>query len=1122
MRRLLWKVIRRFILQCADYPPVDREIDNDSNESRKGCVTPNIDEIAELQAREVADGLLSAARTGGNEADFRRKAARILEKCGDAAGLTIVPRDEFSVARGRVDSVYNRLILEYKRPGLIRPTNEGRTNQVVVQQVKDYILDVAKKERRQAHRLAGVATDGFHFIFVRRVGEGWSIDEPVPVNRASTEHFLRLLFSLSAGAALVPENLVEDFGPRTLRAQRAVRALYTALHSSRHPLVEKLFEQWRLFFSEVTDYREWAARIEGKKEFHSFVKGMGLEPRYAEAPRVFFALHTYYALLIKLVASLAAARFAGRIPAPLLNFAAKEGEDLKEAFVELERGGLFHQLGIRNFLEGDFFGWYLAAWNYDIEDATSRLVQRLSEYDPGSLELAPENARDLLKKLYHFLLPREIRHDLGEYYTPDWLAERLIVQTLGRVDLGDPSLRVVDPACGSGTFLVILIRHIKLRMKSEGLKPSEVLRKILNNVIGFDLNPLAVIAARTNYLLALGDLLEFREGEIDIPVYQADSVLTPSRGSDLFTDDVYPLKTAVGIFRVPAIFADRVRMNLLANVLDESVEADVSSDSFIYRVTQDTEMNYGEAPRVEEELIGLFEQLKELHHKGLDGVWARIIKNAFAPLFVDSCDYVIGNPPWVNWQHLPEEYRRSTIPLWEHYGLFPKRDVPMQTILGAAKYDISMLMTYVSLDRYLKQGGKLGFVLPQNLFKTSGAGQGFRRFMLPDNVPCGPSIVEDMIELKPFEGASNRTAVAVFQKGKKVAYPVRYQYWKKLAKGRGSAIGFDTPYEEVTASKVTYRAWYAEPVDKNDRTSAWIAARKSALKALHNVLGESPYRARAGTFTGSNAIFWVELVGRRPNDAFIVSNITERAKIKVPSTQAAMESRLLYPLLRGANIRRWRAVSENNIIVTHHKGMRLKAIDESEMQRNFPKAYSYLKRFEKTLRKRAAFKRYFRKDAPFYSIFNIGDYTFSTWKVVWREVANELDAAVIGNCAVGTDDKPIVPDHTCILVASECEEEAHFICAVINSSPARLAIRNYIVLHPDPHVLRNIGVPIFSGSNQLHVKLARLSKQAHKAAANDDKEDVKRFEREIDYSVSRLWRLSDEELIEIKNSLQES
>src|SRR3989441_12101808 len=569
--------------------------------------------IAAELAPTVAASLVRAAKLGGTEADFRREAAKILEEAGAAAELTIIPRDEFSVARGRVDSVYNRLILEYKRPGVLAASNEGRANQTVIQQVKDYVLDVAKRERREVSRLAGVALDGFHYVFVRRVGDGWAVDDPLPVNQGSTERFLRLLFSLSAGAALVPENLVEDFGPRTIRAQRAVRALYKALHSSKHPLVLKLFEQWKLFFSEATDYKEWAESLEDKEEFRTFVKGMGLDPKYAEAPRVFFALHTYYALLIKLIAYLAAARFAKGSSSSLAELAKKEGEELRRAFVELERGGVFREYGIRNFLEGDFFGWYLSAWDDDIENATTTLVHRLAEYDPGTLELAPENARDLLKKLYHYLLPREIRHDLGEYYTPDWLAERLIIQTFYGADLGDATKRVLDPACGSGTFLVILIKYIKERAVRQNRPPDQTLELILQNIVGIDLNPLAVIAARTNYLLALGDLLKHRKGDIDIPIYQADSVLTPSRGSDLFEGDVYPLKTSVGLFRVPASFAERERMDALANVLDEAVEAKLGEAAFFGQVAKRIHLETTDLKAEESYLKDLYRQLSELH-----------------------------------------------------------------------------------------------------------------------------------------------------------------------------------------------------------------------------------------------------------------------------------------------------------------------------------------------------------------------------------------------------------------------------------------------------------------------------------------------------------------------------
>jgi hypothetical protein len=270
----------------------------------------------------------------------------------------------------------------------------------------------------------------------------------------------------------------------------------------------------------------------------------------------------------------------------------------------------------------------------------------------------------------------------------------------------------------------------------------------------------------------LRELLKARDGEIDIPVYQADSVLTPARlhatetgksFSFAFEGDSYRLRTWVGEFDVPAFFDDRTRMDRLTSVLDDSVEAGLSETGFIRRLENDAALTPEERAQGETALTGLYRRLRELHDTGLNGVWARI-KNAFAPIFLEPGDYVVGNPPWVDWEHLPDEYRRSTMPLWEHYGLFPKRHKAMHTILGAAKYDISMLMTYVAADRYLKRGGKLGFVLTQSLFKTSGAGQGFRRFSLPDKTPFGPLMVEDMVELKPFEGANNRTAVAVFAK----------------------------------------------------------------------------------------------------------------------------------------------------------------------------------------------------------------------------------------------------------------------------------------------------------------------------------------------------------------------
>jgi hypothetical protein len=63
-------------------------------------------------------------------------------------------------------------------------------------------------------------------------------------------------------------------------------------------------------------------------------------------------------------------------------------------------------------------------------------------------------------------------------------------------------------------------------------------------------------------------------------------------------------------------------------------------------------------------------------------------------------------------------YRQSTAKLWTDYDLFRQKGYKAK--LGGAKDDISILMTYVCHDAYLKPSGKLGFVITQSVFKTKG------------------------------------------------------------------------------------------------------------------------------------------------------------------------------------------------------------------------------------------------------------------------------------------------------------------------------------------------------------------------------------------------------------------
>lgn len=866
------------------------------------------------QAGEVTRIIQAAARASRNEADFRKQFSRVIEDFAKERDIPLLSREEYVLAKGRADAAYNRLILEYEPPGSLRSSLTHKHTAHAVQQVKDYIEGVAEKERQEIHRMAGVALDGNFYIFVRHVDGHFLVEEPVPVNERTTDRFLRLLVSLTSGKALLPDNLITDFGAGTLTAERVAKGFYDALRtklkSDGDGLLAKLFKQWQTFYGEVTGYGEGSTQIKHKKELVNFAAGMGIGAKELDPPLLFFTVHTYFSVLVKLIAYLALSRFLSGFGSRFGSLYSLDNEALEKEIKELEHGGLFRRLGIRNFLEGDFFRWYLEAWNDDVADAIRLLVTRLKDYDPGTLEVNPEAARDLLKRLYHYLMPRELRHDLGEYYTPDWLADRLLNQ-LGYN--GDPRKRLLDPSCGSGTFLILAIKRLKDRcLGKEGMNEQQTLNAILGNIAGIDLNPLAVIAARTNYLLAIRDLMEHRTEDIDIPVYLADSIVSPEIGKTLFNKDRYTIKTTVGPLDIPSALKSRKQIDDLANLLGECVETDVKPEAFLARAKKQLaiaearwEGRDGQGEGAGEILGKLYGRLVELHDDGLNGIWAAIVKNYFMPLFIGQFDLVAGNPPWVIWDNLPAEYRNDTKPIWVRHGLFPHGG--MDAILGKSKKDISMLMTYEVADALLKNGGRLGFVITQSVFKTAGSGQGFRKFRLGSGTRLSVLHVDDMVDFQPFEEASNRTAVLIVEKGEPAKRQVPYTVWQKTVKGK--RIGYDLLLDEV--SKMTRRLHYvAEPVDENDSSSPWLTGRPKAVRVIRKLLGKSDYEAHAGAYSGgANAVYWLQTLQDRKDGTLLVKNITDGAKREVDETQAIVESDFVYPLVRGGDVRKWKCQS---------------------------------------------------------------------------------------------------------------------------------------------------------------------------------------------------------------------
>ncbi|HPU84084.1 MAG TPA: N-6 DNA methylase [Candidatus Latescibacteria bacterium] len=1082
----------------------------------------NLEALIDEHAARMAERMVAAAKDAHSEEDVRHEVNSLIDGFVKEAGLTIKGRHEYGLAGGRVDSKYGHVVIEFKDPhgsGKITENRDAPGTKAVVEQILTRFHGLQVEEHVEKERVFGVGCDGDTFVFVTMPGRDAVIVEPQPVTPYTVTRLLRALVSLGArGLSFTPQNLAERFGSDGESARNGIRLIHDLIHETQNPKAQTFFRQWQILFGEVCGYDIYGrnAKIARLAEHYGV--------RDADPAELLFAVHTYYALFIKLLAAEIVASFSPLGTSTLEQIAgAPTPSALRERLRTLEQGGIWSQLGIHNFLEGDLFSWYLDAWDERSEQAVRGMTTALREFDATTLSVEPSESRDLLKQLYQQLFPKSVRHDLGEYYTPDWLAD-FVLDELGYD--GNPDRRLLDPACGSGTFLVMALNRVKAWYAQHryecGYDEKELLRKVLNNIIGFDLNPLAVMAARTNYLMAIRDLLR-RADNVELPVYLCDSIMTPKDFSTAAAAfDYVPVSTAVGQFNVPnEVLKERGTFDTYARTLHACVENSYTFGEFLQRCSSE-----GVPTTQHEHHKKVYDSLVEVKRQDRNGIWARIIRNAFAPLFVGTVDFVAGNPPWVNWENLPEDYRNKMKPLWREYGLFSLSGSAGR--LGGGKKDLSMLFVYSGVDRFLRNGGKLGFVITQSVFKTQGAGDGFRRLRFARDARTTylkPLAVADLSGIQVFEGATNRTAVFICEKQREsFQYPVKYAIWRGP-----SRISQDVSLTEARAL-VNVLQVAALPVDPEQPNSPWLTAPRHALRGIMKVIGKSDYQAYAGVYTGGlNGCYWIRILERLPNGDLLIENLHDVGKIKVEHVQTVIEADLVYPLLRGRDVKRWHAEPSAHIILAQDPVTRT-GIRETVMKVKYPKTYAYLKRFEGdpkkpergTLRGRATsfVRRPIENGAPFYTMFAVGEYTLAEWKVLWPEMGNSVRAGVCGPLGVDKT-KPSLPDHTIVGVSCSGENEAYFISGLLNSAPSHIAAAAYIVLHPSPHIMENIAVPKYSEGLQQHAALTGLSRDCHAAAARGDADAVEALEAEIDTAAAKIWGITDDELRAIQDALAE-
>ena len=1062
-----------------------------------------------MALKDYIERIARLTQKAKSESKLEGEFNQILKECLNDFGITFDPHvNETLKSMGlsqidadRPDGVFGHIVYDYKAPGVL---SSAKDLQDAKDQVERYLNRITGGHLRVPESCAawfGYITDGRTLVYCRSNRLSWQWSRPFPLSE-STLLFLVHAYRSLKRKPLTARLLSDDFGKESDVARELIRVMCSHLSKPRHK-TNMLFREWKRLFEQVSTYG-----LDQLPSLKKWASDNGIATK--DASHILFAMHSYYSLVVKIVTSELLSISKHNTFSVCDEIAATTTiDDLHDVMTRIENGEYYRRYRISNFLEGDFFSWYMNERSRPLADAIRGVARRFLEFEPASAILLPEAKQDLLKEFYSSLVDEQIRHDLGEYYTPDWLAQHL----LDRAGYdGRPDIKVLDPACGSGTFLVEAIVRLKQGCVKAKLPPLETLATILNNIKGLDLNPLAVISARANYILAIFDLVFDLGHDIELPVYLADSINVPIEKEDDNGHKYleYLLDTEVENF-VLEIPWELIHARVMGHVLlacEESISQKQPFDRFLRRLKSLTEVAGHLSEPVVERLAQFYAIIESLEARDWDKIWCRIIKNNFSPRGFAPFDLIIGNPPWVRWSRLPETYRNRVKSFCKHYGLVSGRGYS-----GGIESDISTVITFSAADNWLCDGGTIAFLITWTVFK-SGSARGFRLSKLPADAGLRITSIEDLTRLQPFPDASNETAVYVATKvrpGEKARF--NHTDCKIWIPQRGkSRIPTSTPLSQVyewcdiregTACPI---GEWGTPLFTGDidhfNQSSFLQGKSNYISLSHR-----------GTISDCARAYWVKVLKYSGvTNRALIRTLTEdelpRARTIDPVDGVWIEADLLYPLIRGRDLGRYCAQTEGWYQIVpnaHYEDVE----SEEEFADCYPLTYSYLKNYEDILTQRSSYKRY-QSHLPFYVIYCVGEYSFSPFKVVWMEQQNpgEFRAAVISSFRDSMlPNSLIIPDHKLYFASFNSAEEAHYVCGFLNSMPVRTWLGGFLSdKQIGTTVFEYMNVPPYNGNDESCVAIAKISRSAHerRAISHGTNFLADEIEAKLSYHVQRV------------------
>ena len=595
--------------------------------------------------------------------------------------------DAFIVKGSRPDAVTGNVIVEFEDDlNLVSEVREAEA------QLKKYVKELYSRDPR---KYWAIASDGIKFLLYKpsiRNGEVIleRVDE-IDILKDDPRRFYWFIYEYFFEERFRIELRPEDFVLRFGYGSRVFRETMSLLRSLWNRISNTAFAS--------TVFSEWS-------KYYTYVTGK----EYKDVE--LFLRHTYLAILAKILAYIYLEEGVG----------ARLGDI--ETLEKVLTGEYFRNLGLEIF-ERDYFSWVVADeiksdFLWGIHDV---LLKELLSFDYSKLDT------DVFKEIYQNIIEHDERAALGEYYTPDFVAELMLRELLTE----NPKAKILDPACGSGTFLFIAIK-LKKELLKDKLSRHELLDHILDSVVGIDINPVAIVIARANYLIAIRDLLPAR-GILRIPVYLANAITIPEHEKDTFL--IGKLGRGIEVLRIEGaseneyfflprydlagklgvegldvfigLTEDVIKLLTEAKSEDELIEEIV--DKYVSKLRKD--LTYEEKIALAYILLHNAKILHKYVSEKRNTFWLFILRNQYKVFLLrEQFDIVVGNPPWVSRTDVESEKFR------EWYDRVLKfYQVSLRSEFLGAPADTVIPFVMHSVNYYLKPSGYLYFVVPATVLR---------------------------------------------------------------------------------------------------------------------------------------------------------------------------------------------------------------------------------------------------------------------------------------------------------------------------------------------------------------------------------------------------------------------